>query len=161
MKGVVAILRSFFISPEFLVSVVGLALCVFCPSWFVWLSDRVGHQAELLKYAGLLPAGLAAYDLKVAKGVLLPDADKRTVLQGWPRYWEMKCGVVVGLLYGAIFAVAGIIALLFDWKSPATHQSALLITSVAGALTVSVTLFFAQLKVEELFRQHWTQKGAG
>ena len=158
MKGITAILRSFFISPEFLISVAGLVLCVMWPSWFVWLSERIGRQVELLKYAWLLPAGLVAYDLKVAKGILLPDADKRTVLQGWAHYWELKYAVVAGLLHGAIFAVAGIVTMLCDWKNPAAHQSAVLVTSVSGAVTVSATLFFANIKVEELFREHWKQK---
>jgi len=51
--------------------------------------------------------------------------------------------------------------MLFDWKNPAAHQSAMLIASVAGAVTVSASLYFANIKVEELFREHWKQKVAG
>lgn len=160
MKGIVPILRSCFISPEFVISAAGLALCVLFPDWFVWLSERIGGQSDVLKYAWLLPAGLVAYDLKVAKSILLPDSDKQTVLQGWARYWELKCGVAVGLFYGVIFALAGIVTMMFDWKTPAAYQSALLATSVVGAGTVSATLYFANIKVEELFRQNRTQKRA-
>lgn len=158
MKMIGHIFRAFFISPEFLISVAGLALCLLFPAWFVWLSERIGRQSDVLKYAWLLPAGLVAYDLTVAKSILLPDADKQTILQSWARYWELKCGVAVGLFYGLVFAVAGIITMMFDWNSPAAHQSAVLMTSVVGAVTVSATLFFANIKVEELFRQHRIQK---
>lgn len=152
MKRILTILRYFFVSPEFLMSVAGLTLFTFWPNWFVWLSERIGRQAELLKYFGLLPAALVVYDSQAVKNILLPASDKQTVLQGWGRYWDLKCGGVVGLIYGIIFAVAGFSALLFDWKTPAAHQSALLITSVCGALCVSATLYFTHIKIEELFR---------
>lgn len=159
MKGIVAILRAFLISPEFVVSLGGVMLGVLFPDWFDWLSERIGRQSDVLKYAGLLPAGLVAYSLKVSKSILFPDADKRAVLQGWARYWELKCGIVVGMIYSLVFAVAGIVTLLFDWKNPAAYQSAVLLTSVAGAMTVAGSLFQANIRIEELFREHWKQKG--
>ena len=152
MKRVLTILRYYFISPEFLVAVVGMALFTLWPNWFIWLSERIGRQAELLKYFGLLPAALVVYDAQAVKNILFPASDKQTVLQGWNRYWDLKCGGVVGLVYGIMFAAAGFAALLCDWKSPAAHQSALLITSVCGALCVSATLYFTHIKIEELFR---------
>lgn len=157
MKRFVTILRYFFVSPEFLVAVVGMALFTFCPNWFVWLSERIGRQAELLKYFGLLPAACVVYDSQAVKNILFPASDKQTVLQGWNRYWDLKCGGVVGLVYGIMFAVAGFAALLCDWKTPAALQSALLITSVCGALCVSATLYFTHIKIEELFRQQKTE----
>lgn len=42
--------------------------------------------------------------------------------------------------------------------TPAAYQSAMLTTSVIGAVMVSATLYYANIKVEELFRQHRTQK---
>lgn len=158
MKGIGVILRSFFISPEFLVIVAGLMLSALFPNRFLWLSERIGSHSDLLKYSGLLPAGLVAYSLKVARSILLPDADKRTVLQGWPRYWEVKCGVGIGMVYSVAFALAGIVTMLFDWKNPMPFQSAVLLTSVTGAVTVSASLFYANIRVEELFREHWKQK---
>ncbi len=159
MKGIVAITRSFFISLEFVVSIAGAMLCLMVPDWFLWLSERIGQQSDVLKYAGLLPAGLVAYSLKASKSILFPDGDKRFVLQGWSRYWEVKLGVSVGMVYSISFALAGVGTLLFDWKNPAAFQSAVLVTSVAGALAVSGSLFYASVRIEELLREHWTQKG--
>jgi hypothetical protein len=153
MKRIATILRFFAISPEFLVSVTGLALLNFWPNWFLWLGERIGQQAELLKYFGLLPAALVVYDSQIVKNILLPESDKRAVLQGWSRYWDLKCGGVVGLVYGIMFAMAGFSALLFDWRKPAAHYAALLITSVVGALTVSASFYLTHIKIEELFRQ--------
>jgi len=161
MKGVTVILRSVVVSLELLVCVAGVGMCVAFPGWFYWLSERIGQQADVLKYAGLLPAGLVAYDLKVARSILLPDADKRTILQAWPRYWEFKCVVVAGLVYGVLFGVVGLATMLFDWKSPEAYQSAALLTAVAGAVTVAASLFHGNLRVEELFREHWKQKSSG
>jgi hypothetical protein len=161
MKRIAIILRFFAISPEFLVSVTGLALFNFWPNWFLWLTERIGQQSELLKYFGLLPAALVVYDSQIVKNILFPDSDKRAILQGWGRYWDLKCGGVVGLVYGIIFAIAGFSALLFDWKKPAAHYAALLITSVLGALTVSASLYFTHIKIEELFRQQPQEKSKG
>lgn len=161
MKHVLTILRYAFVSLECLVSVAGLVIYIFCPGAFIWLSERIGQQAELLKWFGLLPVGLVVYDSTLLKAMLFPDGDKHGVLQSWKLYWNLKCGCVVGLCYGIVFAVTGITALLFDWKSPAAYQSAVLVTSVAGALTVSGTLFFSHIKVEELFRQSPTPTKSG
>ena len=152
MKKSISILRFFFISPEFLVVVIGLAMFTFLPDWFVWLSERIGRQAELLKYFGLLPAALLVYDSQAVKDILFPTSDKESVLQGWSRYWDLKCGGVVGLFYGLIFSIAGFAALLFDWKIPEAEASALLITSISGSLCVSISLYFTHIKIEELFR---------
>ena len=160
MKRCGAILRSVFVGPEFLIVIAGAALLVFFPNPFIWLSERIGNQAELLKYFGLLPAGLVVYDATVAKNILLPDGDKQQIFQSWELHWEFKCAVVVGLVYSFCFAIAGIVALLFDWQTPEAHQSALLATSVAGGLMVSVTLFFAHIRIEELFRQHSVKPSA-
>lgn len=154
MKQVKTILRAILISPELLVTVIGAGLCYFWPEWFIWLSRRIGQEAELLKYIGLLPAGLVAYDLTITKDVLLPAADKRNILQGWPRYHEFKATVFSGIFYACIFAVGGIAALLFDWKAPAPYQSAVLVIALAGSLTVAATLFNAHIKMEEVFREN-------
>ena len=154
MKRLLSILRYVFVSLEFLVCAAGIALYVFLPGQFIWISERIGSQAELLKYFGLLPIGLVVYDSTVSKNILMPDADKRNAFQRWELYGDFKCGCIVGLGYAVLFGFAGIGCFFFDWKSPAAHQAALLLTSITGALTVSATLYFAHIKVEELFRQH-------
>ena len=147
-------MRYVFVSPELLVCVSGLALFVFLPEQFVWLSERIGTQAELLKYFGLLPVGLFVYDSTVAKGILMPDSDKRGYFQKWEDYEDFKSGCMVALCYAGFFGATGVACLLFDWKTPLALQSAFLLTSIVGALTVSATLYFAHIKIEELFRQH-------
>jgi hypothetical protein len=153
MKRFLAILRYFFVSPEFLVVLAGLALANYFPNLFVWLSGRIGQEAEVLKYFGFLPALLVAFNLKLIKNFLFPDADDKKALQNWNQYWNIKTGCAVGLLFSCLLAATGIMALLFDWKSPAAYQSAILITSVVSALTVSATLFHAHIIVEEHFRR--------
>jgi len=154
MKWCLNILRYVFVSPEFLVCVTGAALCIFLPDKFVWLSERIGNQAELLKYFGFLPVGLVIYDSTVVKTILMPESDKRNDFQKWERYADFKCGCIVGLVFAVIFGIAGIASFFFDWKIPAPFQSAFLLTSIAGAVTVSTSLYFAQIRIEELFRKH-------
>ena len=161
MKTMRTIFRSVVVSLEMLIALGGCALVVFCPSWLAWLSGAIGQQAEVVKYGGLLPAGLVVYDSKVVKGILLPKADKGAILQGWGRYWDLKCACAVGLFYGVVFAVGGLASLLFDWKNPTAYESGLLITSVAGALTTSATLYFASIRVEELLRKHSSREVPG
>ena len=60
MRSLAAIARSFIISLEFVVSLGGVMLCLLFPDWFLWLSQRVGQQSDVMEYAGLLPAGLVA-----------------------------------------------------------------------------------------------------
>jgi hypothetical protein len=156
MRSLFSILRYVFVSLEILVCVIGTAACLSFPATFAWLSDRIGSQAELLKYFGLLPVGMMIYDTTVVKQILMPETDKRHVLQNWELYFDFKLGCIVGLAYAGVFVVMGFSCLLFDWKVPEPYQSALLLTSVVGAMTVSATLYFAHIKIEELFRKHST-----
>jgi hypothetical protein len=160
MKRLWTIFRTAVISLECLILLGGWAVFVFWPAWLVWLSGAIGQQAEVLKYGGLLPAGLVVYDSKVLKAMLLPKADKGAILQGWGRYWDLKCSGTVGLVYGVVFALGGVASLLFDWKTPSAYQSGLLVTSVAGALATSATLYFASIRVEEMFRTHAPPKAS-
>jgi len=143
-----------FVSPELLVCASGLALGFFLPTQFIWLSERIGTQAELLKYFGVLPVGLLVYDSTVAKGILMPEGDRQGYFQRWEGYEDFKDGCIVALCYAILFVIAGIAGFFFDWKAPAAYQSALLLTSISGALAVSATLYFAHIKIEELFRHH-------
>lgn len=154
MRWLLAILRYAFVSPEFLVCLSGLVLYVFFPEPLIWLSRRISDQSELLKYLGLLPIGLFVYDTTVVKTILMPDGDKKSIFQSWGYYSDIKLACIIGLLYAVLFGIVGVSCLLFDWKAAAAYQSACLLTSIAGALMVSATLYFAHIKIEELFRQH-------
>ena len=154
MKSLLSILRYVFVSLEFLACVAGTAACFFFPAAFGWLSERIGNQAELLKYFGLLPVGLVVYDTTVVKNILMPEADKKNVLQAWDLYFDFKLGCIVGLAYAGVFSVTGVCCLFFDWKVAEPYQSSFLLTSVVGAITVSATLYFSHIKIEELFRKH-------
>ncbi len=156
MKSLLSILRYTFVSPECLVCVTGAASCLLFPSGLAWLSDRIGSQAELLKYFGLLPVGLVVYDATSVKNILMPEADKLRVLQSWDLYFDFKLGCIVGLAYAVVFAVVGICCLFFEWKAPQACQSALLLISVVGAITVAATFYFSHIKIEEVFRKHST-----
>lgn len=157
MRRLLTILRYVFVSPELLIGVVGLSSCVFLPAQMVWLSERIGTQAELLKYFGLLPVGLIVYDSTVAKSILMPDGDKWSSFQKWEDYEDFKAGCIVALCYAVLFGIIGVACFFFDWKTPSGHQSAFLLTSIAGALTVSSILYFAHIRIEELFRRHSSQ----
>ncbi len=156
MKSLLSTLRYIFVSPECLVCAVGAASCVFFQSELASLSGRIGSQAELLKYLGLFPIPLIVYDTTVVKNILMPEADKSNALQKWELYLDFKLGCIVGLVYAALFVIVGIFCLFLDWKVPKAYQSAFLLTSVVGAATVSATLYFANIKIEELFRQYST-----
>jgi len=157
MRGLLAILRYAFISPEFLVCLSGIAVYNFFPGQLVWLSGRIGDKAELLKYLGLLPFGLVAYDSNVIRDILMPHSDKKIIFQKWEFYADIKWGCIVALLYAVLFGVVGCACLLFDWKAAVAYQSGFLLTSIVGALTVSASLYFTHIKIEELFRQHSSQ----
>ncbi len=117
MKTLLSILRYVLVSLEFFVCVAGAAAWLFFPSGLGWLSERVGSQAELLKYFGLLPVGLVVYDTTVVKNILMPEADKRNALQSWELYFDFKLGCIIGLAYAAIFTVAGVSCLFFRLES--------------------------------------------
>jgi hypothetical protein len=147
------ILRPVFVSLECLVCIAGIAAYHYFPHYFAWLTERIGQEADLLRYFGLLPLVLVPYDSARLRAILLPAADKRAILQHWERYGQFRYTCIIGFIYGIVFAAAGIISLLLSWKIAAACQSALLATSLTGALTVAGTLFFASIKIEELFRQ--------
>lgn len=153
MKPIAIILRAVFISPEFALIGLALALLHYCPNWFQNLSERIGHGAEFIKYTGALPAALLAFDAKTTRDILFCGADKKNILQSWPLYGSLKITCMVGLFYGIVFTVGGLAGMLFDWQHPAPFQSASLVIAICGAFAVSGTMYYAHISVEEHFRQ--------
>lgn len=154
MKALSAILRAVFISPEFLVIVAILGVWRWRPDILELAAKQVASSGEILRYLGLLASGLLAYDISVAKGILLPDDDKLNALQRWEKFAALKVCVSVGLVYALIFAALGIIASMLDWSHSGAFHGAAILVSVLGAGITTGSFIVAQFNIAILIRRH-------
>ncbi|MEK6760196.1 MAG: hypothetical protein AABY51_10535 [Deltaproteobacteria bacterium] len=139
------------ISSEFLVLLIGVFL--FTQQELIgFLSSKISDNSELLKYVALLPATLVVYVFKESKTLLFPKDDEKKVLQGWQDYWKLKIRFNIGLLYSITFAFIGVTALIFGFKINEPVGFTLVLISVAGGLIVVAHIYFAIIKLSEIFR---------
>ena len=154
MKPFGAFLRCLFISPELLVIIAGAACIQWLPGPFEHIAHRIATNGDILRYLGLLAAALVAYDVTVAKSILLPEDDNRNVLQNWDRFPDLKMCVWGGLIYALLFAAIGVIASLLDWAKPTPFHAVSLCVAIVGGLVTAGTFLLAQFNLAILLRKH-------
>jgi hypothetical protein len=154
MKAVLSCLGYIIVSFEFVVCLGGVLVYMFWPSQLAWMSQYIGGSKEFLKYFCFLPIGLVVYDSKYVKNILFPKSDTKSYFQKWDMYFDFKMGCIIGLMYAVFFAALGLVCFFFNWMRPAAFQSAFLLTSILGAVVVTVSFYLHSIKIEEVFRQH-------
>jgi len=149
MRRFLEAVRFFIFSPELVVVLLGL----FANTCYYNEMQRLfGHSNlpdEQLKFLTTIPVGLCAWSFVSGRKLLFPDKDKYNVLQIWPDYWRLKIGFQASLVWSVIFAVSSILVWFGDWKHPSPTTWILFFASLAGSALSSLSIYNAQLHVEE------------
>lgn len=154
MKVLKLYLLCIVISFEFLVLLVGVFL--FTQQELVgFLSSKISDNSELLKYVALvLPATSIFYVFRESRNLLFPKDDEKKVLQGWQDYWKLKIRFNIGLFYSITFALIGATALILGFKINEPVGFTLVLISVAGSSIVAASIYFALIRLSEIFRSN-------
>lgn len=101
------ILRSVFISFEFLCVVVGAFVHWALPEVERMLPD-ISASAEGFKYVCFLPSGFAVYAAKMVNDILTPNHELRSCLCGWKDRYILTIYAYVALGYSLVSAACAI-----------------------------------------------------
>ena len=141
MNRVLYILKIVIISPEF-ASLAIIALLAFIqPNFFIWLSSRINTTNEMVKWFGLLPAGMTGVMVTRNTELLSPGPQEtaKTLLQ-WSEYYKIEYRFWICLFFGTIGSIAcGYVMLFGDLKAY------IMLTIFLGGIVISSISFLTFL----------------
>jgi len=150
MKVLAQYIVATFISFEFVIIALALAIVLVWPNIITPVSSLLGDDAEVLKHIALLPSALAIWIFTESRKLLFPDEDNKRILQRWGDYWKWKIHFNVAIFYAVIFAGAGLISWALGVKANTATGFVLLLTSILGALIVALSVYLARITLSEI-----------
>jgi len=141
------------VSFEFVFILLGIILGLCWQPPLRYLATLLDTSAEVLRYLAFVPIGLAVWNINESKKLLFPDHDKTNILHEWPNYWKLRVRFGVSFFYSCIFALAGISSWLLGLSTKNTGHLALIICSILGSLSVSISIYWARINEEEALRK--------
>ncbi|KGC61455.1 hypothetical protein [Burkholderia pseudomallei] len=154
MKKITEVARVFFISPEFLLVVIGVAIQMLLAKSVDHVITEINISDDFLKWAIAIPGALLCWSLVSGRKLLFPEKDKKSILQKWPDYWILKICFHVALAWNLIFVLISIYAWTGDWKHPSADHFISLAISIIGSAMCSFSIYNAQTRVEEEISQY-------
>lgn len=148
------LLRFIIASPEFLIILLGIGAEYLFSIEIANLINDVDLSDEWVKAIAAVPIAAAAWMLMSGKKLLFPEKDKENILQAWPDYWKLKLGFWVAFAYLILFALLAMVAWAMDWKRGASLPWVLMMTAVAGGSAAFLSLFAAQMTVDEAIARY-------
>ena len=139
-----------FISPEFLVIIIGIVGINFYRSCTQIAASMVVADEEIVKYFTLLPTAFFVWTSKESKKLLFPSKESAKILQEWNDYWRLKVHFKTALLYSFVFALMGWLVWIFGLKVNNASGFTLLVVSVVGGFITAVTVYFATISEQEI-----------
>jgi hypothetical protein len=145
MRRIPYILRIVIISPEFVALAVIALLALVQPSIFIWLSSRINSSNEMVKWLGLLPAGMTGVMITRNTELLSPNPQETSkVLLQWPEYYKIEYRFWICLFFGILGSVAcGYVMLFGDLKDHimlALFLSGITVSSISFLTFLSATI---------------------
>ena len=141
MRRVLYILRIVVISPEFVALAVIALLLLVQPGIYIWFSSRINSGNEMIKWFGLLPAGMTGIMVTRNAELLSPyPQEAAKFLLQWPEYYKIEYRFWICLFFGIIGSIAcGYVLLFGDLKDY------IMLAIFLGGITVSSISFLTFL----------------
>lgn len=151
MKWFLEFIRAFFVSPEMLVCVSGVAATISLSRFPDLTPPGVLTNNDFVKHLALLPSAILIWVTTTARKVIFPQKDISNWLQSWPDYYKLKTCVFAAFTWNIAYAATG----LFLWGGVlANHpllMGTMLLSSVVGAGVVGFTVYSAGITINETF----------
>jgi hypothetical protein len=149
MKRLSNIVRAFFVSFEFLCIVIGILLTIWRPSAIQGIAEQIASNGDMIKYLALAPVGVFGWVFSHSRKMLFPEADKKSILQGWPDYPAFRDVVFVGVAFSVIFVVTGLATWAMDWSSSPAVPFTWTAVSLIGAAIAAFSMYHAEIVLTE------------
>lgn len=112
MSRLLQIIRTIFVSAEFLIVIISLAVGLFFSEYLTLIANYIEPINSFIEYLALLPPGMLAFFVIRRDSLLFIPDDKGNALQKWPLYqqltdtfwvgcgWLLLCTLVVVTIWG-------------------------------------------------------------
>lgn len=143
--------RVFFVSFEMLTLISAITLMIRFDEVATLFAQELTFNVEIIKYLALLPFGIFIWIAKESKELMFAEKENTKLLVNWPDYWRFKTHIYVTLIFALIFVVTSNIPWFLKAGISDGKGLILFFFSIIGILIVAIHVFFAQLKVKEIF----------
>ncbi len=150
MKVLSQYILAIFVSFEFVIIALALAIVLVWPNIITPVSSLLGDDAEVLKHMALLPSALAIWIFTESRKLLFPDEYNKRILQQWDDYWKWRIHFNVAIFYAVLFAGAGLISWALGVKANTATGFVVLLSSIFGALIVALSIYLARITLSEI-----------
>lgn len=144
--------RAFFISPEFLVILLAIAIYILWGERLDQYLKKVKLNQDTLKYIFSIPCVMYVWILKKNNSILQRDNANTKILVEWEGYKDLKNVLYIGIIYATISVVLCLgIALIYI--NSALH----IITFISGFLIISIvaiSFYFAEGTIKDIFTKY-------
>jgi hypothetical protein len=144
-------LRSFLLSPEFLLLLAASGVVAIKPSCVQTISGKIRATSEYAEWASLAPIAVCIWTFGLIKNILFPAKDEAGKLQKHPEYSEVRIVCNVAYCYALFFAALGICAAVNVGPPKEGMPMFMLLVAVLGSLIVGLSCWQAHLKIDEIF----------
>ena len=150
MKRLSNILRTIFISPEFIALFLIYILLLYFPSKFDEIGESFIKPNEYIKYIAFLPTLFTGIIFtNIIKSILLPE-EKNKALYQWENYILLRDRVIIGVLISILCSVSCVLIFLFQNNIEKKYSAFVLISSIVISGICTFTMYFASIVIREI-----------
>lgn len=150
MKRLLNIIRTFFISPEFIALLVVYILFLYFPTTFENIGKSFINPNEYIKYIALLPMAFTGIIFThIIKSILFPE-EKRKALYEWQDYFLLRDRVMIGAIISILCSVSCILIFLFQASVESKYVALIFISSILISSISVFTMFLATIAIREI-----------
>ena len=148
----IAFIRIFFISFEFLIFLIGIGVYYFGEEYINIKLNHISFDPYMFNYLSMIPCAIFLWIFNKGSSFLQRDTENQKILVQWDKYAYMKKIFIVGFIY-AIIAVATCVLSALTYK----HSAAYIIAFISGLLvliTVAISFYFANGNIKDILARY-------
>lgn len=144
------LLRVLFISVEFLVFLVVVAVWFFFPAVWISSGETFKSQEEVMKCLPVLPVALCGFSIRFSWKLLSPQSGSNKILYEWPDYWKLRLrrNVTIGLC--VLYAAVSIATWVFRSTMPSSWVGAVWTWAIISAMVTTGCALLAAFTLKEI-----------
>ncbi|MDG1702203.1 MAG: hypothetical protein P8I61_04730 [Opitutae bacterium] len=150
IRFILELFRVCFVSVEFLVALLIIALGVLEPSFTVFVGEHLRAQEEIMKNLPVILTLLCADSIRLAWKLTTPKSDSNRELFDWPDYWKLSLRRNVTIVLCVLCAGVSIILWIFGKQLSDFWLGSVATWAIASSLTTWIFALFAAFKLREI-----------
>lgn len=149
MRRIIDILRATFISPEFAILLIIIAVMQYKPEWFTLVGKQFQTNNEIWRFLPTLPLLFTNLVFKYGKNIRVP-LEKNRRLYEWDNYHRITDRVFIGIFISVLCSIGAISIWFLTEKTSAINLGAIFIATVSISGFSAFTMYLASISIREV-----------